>query len=437
MAHRRKNQEKPEEQEEESRRKKKARRPVYEQLKAQDDGVDSGAGFLVEPSPDSHAALLADLHSDEQRASLVNQLQQSYGNVYVQQVMERIQSGKGSGQPLGAETRSEMEAAFHQDLGDVRIHTDASASEVAKELGAKAFTSGKDVFFKEAAYQPGSETSHRLLMHEIAHVVQQSNTPPASPSRISHPEETAEIEAATAEQKAGASPIVVSRLPADVVARQVEIGGLAVKPVSPGPKAKPIPAGELKVFSVEVPDLTVRAVEEVKKLIKAGKKQGAINRILKEVKATKMPNLDKCLGKTIKYSKKVSGEGLCSCTYDPKANKALKIWVQIGDAAFSSVAVLYSSMMHEYQHVNQYLTDPKKTAGNDAMAEFEAYSWEIFHAQETGMSQKTEEMKDLGGRLKGQGWDPMTEEEQKGNKETYDKAIEIIRKAIGDKGWQP
>lgn len=65
---------------EEARHRKKAQ-PLYDQLKATDEGI---LDFQVEPSVDSHAALLADVHSDEQRANLVTQLQQSYGNAYVQ-----------------------------------------------------------------------------------------------------------------------------------------------------------------------------------------------------------------------------------------------------------------------------------------------------------------------------------------------------------------
>ena len=191
------------------------------------------------------------------------------------------------------------------------------------------------------------------------------------------------------------------------------------------------------MISAEVPDLTEGTVIKVKVKIKAGKKQEAINLILTEVKNTKMPNLKKCEGKTITYSSSVSGEGVCQFTYDAKTNKATKIKVKIGDKAFSSVAWLYSSMMHEYQHVNQLLSDPKGTVGNVPMAEFGAYSWEIFHAHETGVMHNTAGLKDIGKRLKAQGWDPMTADEKKDNKTTYEKALKLIQTYIGDKTWKP
>ncbi len=66
-----------------------------------------------------------------------------------------------------------MEVAFKQDFGDVRVHTGAAADKLTEELGAQAFTSGKDIFFRESAYQPGSEPGRELLGHELTHVVQQ------------------------------------------------------------------------------------------------------------------------------------------------------------------------------------------------------------------------------------------------------------------------
>jgi len=164
---------KPEELEEESRYKKKAQPPLYDQLKAPDEGLITSPDFVAKPSVGRYAALLASIQSDEQRANLVTQLQQAYGNAYVQQVMERIQAEKGSGQPLEPEIRLEMEAAFKQDFGDVHIHADAAADKLAKELDANAFTSGKDIFFRESAYQPDLEAGKDLLAHELTHVVQQ------------------------------------------------------------------------------------------------------------------------------------------------------------------------------------------------------------------------------------------------------------------------
>ena len=101
------------------------------------------------------------------------QVQRQRDDTHAQQVMKHVQAEKGSGHPMDTETRTEMETAFGQDFGEVRVHTSAEANKLAKELGAKAFTSGKDIFFKEGAYRPGSEAGRRLIGHELTHVVQQ------------------------------------------------------------------------------------------------------------------------------------------------------------------------------------------------------------------------------------------------------------------------
>jgi len=81
--HQRINREKTEEMEESSH-KKKAQQQLYDQLKAPDEGT---VDFQAEPSMEKHTALLANTHSDKQRASFVIQLQQSYGNAYVQRLL--------------------------------------------------------------------------------------------------------------------------------------------------------------------------------------------------------------------------------------------------------------------------------------------------------------------------------------------------------------
>jgi len=191
--------------------------------------------------------------------------------------------------------------------------------------------------------------------------------------------------------------------------------------------------------SAEVPDLKEVTVTLAKASIKAGtakKKQKALDVILSEVQASKMPNLSKCKPPTIKYDPTETNAGLTSCTYYPTTNVAKDIKVTIGDA-FNSISFLYSTMRHEYVHVNQYLTDPKGTAGNPGMTEFVAYTWEIYHAHETGLIKEPEILKSRGQYLKTEGWDKMKWYEKILNLLTYWGAIKIIRDEIGDKTWTP
>lgn len=68
-----------------------------------------------------------------------------------------------------------MGTALGADFSDVRVHTSPEAADLNSQLSAKAFTTGKDIFFQEGAYAPGSSSGQELLAHELTHVVQQGS----------------------------------------------------------------------------------------------------------------------------------------------------------------------------------------------------------------------------------------------------------------------
>ena len=83
----------------------------------------------------------------------------------------RSKSGRGKGLPQN--TKAEMESSFGNDFSEVNIHTDQEAITMNKELGAQAFTHGKDVYFNSGKYNPETTEGKHLLAHELTHVVQQ------------------------------------------------------------------------------------------------------------------------------------------------------------------------------------------------------------------------------------------------------------------------
>ena len=87
-------------------------------------------------------------------------------------VTEGISGGRGGGRPLGSE-RGFFEQRLGHDLSTVRVHDDASAARASSDLGARAFTYGRDVFFGAGRYQPHTPEGGRLLAHELVHTVQQ------------------------------------------------------------------------------------------------------------------------------------------------------------------------------------------------------------------------------------------------------------------------
>jgi hypothetical protein len=62
-----------------------------------------------------------------------------------------------------------MDALFGTSFADVRIHVGGEA----QAIGAVAFTQGSHIHFAPGAYDPSTPRGHEVLVHELAHVVQQ------------------------------------------------------------------------------------------------------------------------------------------------------------------------------------------------------------------------------------------------------------------------
>ena len=97
----------------------------------------------------------------------------------------RMHVARGSGRPLPASLRHELETSFGADFGAVRIHAGDQAVRLSRDLHAQAFTQGSDVFFGAGRYAPGTPAGKRLLAHELTHVVQQAGAP-SSRGRAPH-----------------------------------------------------------------------------------------------------------------------------------------------------------------------------------------------------------------------------------------------------------
>ena len=116
-------------------------------------------------------------------AASISHLQRTVGNAAVVQLLASDEDASpvhdvvsGGGQALDAGTRSDMESAFGDSFGDVRIHTDPAASASAESVGANAYTVGSDIVFR-SGHGPGSPTFQRDVAHELTHVQQQKAGP--------------------------------------------------------------------------------------------------------------------------------------------------------------------------------------------------------------------------------------------------------------------
>lgn len=85
-----------------------------------------------------------------------------------------ISDAKSStGTALPKDAKTQMERSFGRNFSDVRIHTDDHATQLSKDINAKAFTLGSDIFFQKKYFDPRGGLGKRLLAHELAHTIQQ------------------------------------------------------------------------------------------------------------------------------------------------------------------------------------------------------------------------------------------------------------------------
>lgn len=103
--------------------------------------------------------------------------------------------GTSAGAGLPDPVRTDMEQQFGADFSAVRVHTDARADALNRSVQARAFTVGADIFFSGGSYDVAGGPGRELLAHELTHVVQQSAGSTGGPSRVSHPDDAAEVQA--------------------------------------------------------------------------------------------------------------------------------------------------------------------------------------------------------------------------------------------------
>lgn len=187
-----------------------------------------------EPAAAGHASVVGDKSvalpaNATPLARVVEELQHTYGNTYVQRLVSEVtgatsgQSPNSGGQRIDPGTKAVMEGAFEEDFSDVRLHADRQAQEAAEHLGAQAFTRGNDIYFGTGAYDPSTEAGKRVLAHELVHVIQQrGGTGPQQGASAVATNDSHEREANRAETdvSSGQRPLVASRTTSPVVQRK-------------------------------------------------------------------------------------------------------------------------------------------------------------------------------------------------------------------------
>lgn len=145
--------------------------------------------------------------------SAISRLQNTVGNAAVQRLLAKsdgtgpgevddetastIHAARGEGQSLPEDVADQAGQVMGHDFSDVHVHTDDRADQLSHQLGATAFTTGRDVFFRSGAYDPAGQSGRRLIAHELTHVVQQRAVAPAVQGKmaVNDPNDRFEAEA--------------------------------------------------------------------------------------------------------------------------------------------------------------------------------------------------------------------------------------------------
>ncbi len=94
-------------------------------------------------------------------------------SVAAHDISSKIENTNGSGMSLPAEVHQDLGEKIGADFSNVKIHAGSEAAQLSNQLGARAFTTGNNIYFNSGEYNPGTPSGKRLLAHELTHVVQQ------------------------------------------------------------------------------------------------------------------------------------------------------------------------------------------------------------------------------------------------------------------------
>jgi uncharacterized protein DUF4157 len=176
---------------------------------------DDGASYEDPAEGLAHGSPAHHRRSSSVTPSILQRMQQTQGNRAVRrylqrsasssqagtqdEIAQRIDKKAGGGNSLDTGVQRKLEQGLGADLSSVRVHTGSEADDLARSVDSVAFTTGQDIFFRDGAYDPSSQSGMQLLAHEATHTVQQAAGPVAgtpSPGGISISDPTDEYERA-------------------------------------------------------------------------------------------------------------------------------------------------------------------------------------------------------------------------------------------------
>lgn len=136
------------------------RMPIRKQAQS-NSSVTETAGGAAGMDRGGQAGHRTVIHHSPRQAAQRRRIERSFG-----QPLQQKPNRTG----LPDELKSDLEATFDSDFSDVRIYT---GSTKAGDVGARAYTQGREIHVGAGQFQPRTARGRQLLGHELAHVVQQ------------------------------------------------------------------------------------------------------------------------------------------------------------------------------------------------------------------------------------------------------------------------
>lgn len=152
--------------------------PVSQPSDASEIEADAVAEKVMRMSEDKPASIKASASQPKPLAKVIMPLAQAKsdgGADFGDALSGGIAASQGGGHSLDRSAKTFMQNRFGADFGGVKIHTDSQAVQLNRQLNARAFTVGQDIYFNEGQYQPHSESGKYLLAHELTHTIQQQS----------------------------------------------------------------------------------------------------------------------------------------------------------------------------------------------------------------------------------------------------------------------
>jgi hypothetical protein len=203
---------------------------------AEQEATAVGRQIMRMPNPDDPAPPSISRGS----AGVAQRLAAPNGERHVDpHILDTLRASSSSGSPLPRDMRSFMEPRFKSDFSGVRIHTDQHAARLAAQLGARAFTVGRDIYFAKGEFQPNKPEGWELVAHELTHTLQQGGaahapvappTAPALPAKQAAAAQSAKALAGAAHAPATAAPAKPPPKPAPTAAKPAPPKAVAAAP---------------------------------------------------------------------------------------------------------------------------------------------------------------------------------------------------------------